>query len=76
MVLIDMEMPQNCEECRLMVGNWCYGLTDDDERGIGIRFDRRPDFCPLVYLSDGLYQVEKGKIWKYQGKGKKHGKAD
>ena len=70
-VLIDMKMPQNCGECRLMVNAWCYALADDDERGIGIRYDRRPDFCPLTELSDGLYQVQGERIWKYQGKGKR-----
>ena len=70
-VLIDMEMPQNCGECRLRVVNWCFALPDDDESGIGITFDRRPDFCPLIELADGLYQVQDGRIWKYKGKGER-----
>lgn len=43
-----MEMPENCQNCRMNGGLFCYamprefaGYTDDDQR---------PDWCPLVEL--------------------------
>ena len=67
-VLIDMEMPKSCYECRMTDDRWCYAMQDDD---MGCTSGTRPENCPLIELTDGLYQVQDEKIWKYQGKGKR-----
>lgn len=77
MVLIDMEMPKNCAECPCfrhdnldgIDGYQCNLTLDTWDVNANERWASRGSNCPLVYLSDGLYQVEKGEIWKYQGKG-------
>lgn len=50
-----------------------YGFNCRNRESIrkSARGDGRPDWCPLIDLSDGLYQVQGEKIWKYKGKGEK-----
>ena len=44
-ILIEMPMPDNCSDCRLMVDGWCYGMPVEDVSDIDI--EKRPDWCPL-----------------------------
>lgn len=44
-----MEMPDNCEECQLMVDRWCYGVKNQPGT---IYFHARPDWCPLRPLPE------------------------
>lgn len=46
-----MEMPKNCEECRLMVDFWCYAKTTNGQPGPMIT-DHRPYGCPLEELPE------------------------
>lgn len=72
-----MKMPSGCLLCQFEHGFNCVTVRSKP-RNVRqyVRDGGRPDDCPLVELTDGLYQVQDGKIWKYQGKGKKHGKTD
>lgn len=67
-VVINMDMPQSCYHCRFTDDRWCYAMGSDD---IGCTCGMRPIDCPLIEITDGLWQVQDGKIWKYQGKGKR-----
>ena len=53
-----------------------YGFDCRNRESIrkSTRGDGRPDWCPLIDLPDGLYQVQGEKIWKYHGKGEKRWK--
>lgn len=46
-VLIDMPMPENCSDCRLMVDGWCYCIKAEDWQSRKVEFEDRPDWCPL-----------------------------
>lgn len=49
-VLIDMEMPQNCAECRFRSDGWCYCIPEDARQPTETRTDCRPSWCPLVEI--------------------------
>lgn len=82
----DMQMPDNCGECKLMVDRWCYALDADDQGGCAVRYDHRPDWCPLVEIPEDCDTCEYGgetwyngmcdgcsdghSFWKYKGKDK------
>ena len=72
-----MKMPSGCLLCQFEHGFICVTVRSKP-RNVRqyVRDGGRPDDCPLVELTDGLYQVQDGKIWKYHGKGEKHGKID
>lgn len=73
-VLIKIDMPSDCLFCPMAHEGWCFAIDENCESDYTLDYGRgRLPCCPLVNLSDGLYQVQNGKIWKYQGKGKKHG---
>lgn len=45
-ILMGMEMPENCGECRLMVDYWCYAKLANGQPGPTF-MECRPDWCPL-----------------------------
>ena len=45
-VLINMEMPTSCAECRLMADGWCYSVGLEQREKISTV--KRPTWCPLV----------------------------
>lgn len=49
-VLIDMDMPSNCLQCRLMWDGWCYALPETAVQSEAIHETDRPDWCPLVEI--------------------------
>ena len=51
-VLINMEMPESCDDCILNNGITCYAVPDYREDGVVGRTDDRPDWCPLVPAAD------------------------
>lgn len=59
-VLINMDMPESCDDCILNNGITCYALPDYREDGVVGRTDDRPDWCPLVPAAD-VRPVERGK---------------
>ena len=65
----DMQMPETCAHCRLMVDGWCYAMQAESH--YGIRTDGKPEWCPLIALPDGLYQVQGESIWKYHRRGER-----
>lgn len=67
-VIINMDMPKHCGECRLRANSWCYVVPVQK-----VSFDGRPEWCPLIEinLDDGLYQVQDDRIWKYKGRGER-----
>lgn len=50
-ILTGMELPNNCQECRLMVDYWCYAKTENGNPGPTYLYNR-PDWCPLRPLPD------------------------
>ena len=75
-VAININMPQNCTECPISHTEYTHeglkrvcGLL---AKYCGYESDRvMLDDCPLMELTDGLYQAQGERIWKYQGKGKR-----
>ena len=45
-VLINMEMPTSCADCRLMADGWCYSVGLEQREKISTV--KRPTWCPLV----------------------------
>lgn len=50
-VILGMEMPENCGECRLMVDYWCYAKQANGQPGPTF-MEKRPDWCPLRPLPE------------------------
>lgn len=47
-IIKGMEMPENCNECRLLgEGRWCWAIPVDETQPGATREDRRPNWCPL-----------------------------
>lgn len=48
----DMDMPENCTDCRMRddVYSWCW--ADKKERCVPVD-GRRPEWCPLKEADDG-----------------------
>ena len=47
-IIKGMEMPENCNECRLLgEGRWCWAIPVDETQPGATREDKRPDWCPL-----------------------------
>ena len=75
----NMQMPESCAECPCLrtdqIGtpeaSECMAYLITFGRNDTWIYKARPNWCPLIELSDGLYQVQDGKIWKYHGKGEK-----
>lgn len=53
MVAIEMDMPNNCGECRLHADGWCYAVESSDKQGGELSYRRRPKWCPLQEVQDG-----------------------
>lgn len=51
-LIMDMEMPESCRECRVEQGyagyRWC-GAAKKFERTLDYR-ESRPDWCPLIHI--------------------------
>ena len=65
-----MEMPENCNECRLLgEGRWCWAIPVDETQPGATREDKRPDWCPLRHAPDWIglvlskYDENKEKSW-------------
>lgn len=53
MVILNIPMPQNCGECRLMVGGWCYALQADSHLNrYRASLKKRPEWCPIKEEDD------------------------
>lgn len=54
MILIDIPMPENCGDCRLMASGRCVPMQADSHTN---RFrpdtGKRPEWCPLKEGDDG-----------------------
>ena len=59
MIAINMEMPENCVECRFSQGNYmfCHAMPENfcgyvyESEGEG-----RPDWCPLIPIIETHYE--------------------
>ena len=51
MVLIDMEMPSWCGECRFCVDNWCY-CVPPEKRQPAVSISGKTCWCPLVEVPE------------------------
>ena len=48
MICLDIPMPDNCGECRLMAGGWCRPLQGDSHLNrYAADMEKRPGWCPL-----------------------------
>lgn len=48
MICLDIPMPDNCGQCRLMADGWCRALQGDSHLNrYAADMDKRPDWCPL-----------------------------
>lgn len=47
-IIKGMEMPENCNECRLLgERRWCWAIPVDETQPGPTQEDKRPDWCPL-----------------------------
>ena len=50
MIIIDMDMPNSCDECPLFDARWDYPTCYVNQFSSGYKFpvrDKRMDFCPI-----------------------------
>ena len=47
-VVVRMEMPKDCGECRFRSDGWCYGIREFDPQPGPLDFEKRPSWCPII----------------------------
>ena len=70
MIVIDMDMPKNCNECPLFDDRWDYPTCYVNRLSSGYNFpifEKRMDFCPIKCNLDDIKTETKEEIRDYDG---------
>lgn len=63
-ILINMEMPKHCGDCRFSVDGWCY-VIPETHRQPKLDYIARPDWCPIVEIPPHGRLIDADALCKY-----------